>query len=182
MVEGAGAGAVKGGISQHTDKLGPGPFTDGKAAPGQGLSDFELVAELGRGTYGVVTKVRSKLDGKIYCMKRVKCGHMSPQRQREVLMEVLMLRRLNHKNVIGYYTSFVEKKSLYIVMEYASNGDLQRVLDEHKRNKSYVPEKVAHPVLHVSMYTFPYALEIYLSQYALKKSVRVGARYTLTSV
>ena len=62
------------------------------------------------------------------------------------------------------------------------NGDLQRVLDEHKRNKSYVPEKVAHPVLHVSMYTFPYALEIYLSQYALKKSVRVGARYTLTSV
>ena len=93
-----------------------------------------------------------------------------------------MLRRLNHKNVIGYYTSFVEKKSLYIVMEYASNGDLQRVLDEHKRNKSYVPEKVSHPVLHVSMYTFPYALEIYLSQYALKKSVRVGARYTLTSV
>jgi serine/threonine protein kinase len=134
-----GAAAPKGGISQFSDKLGP---VSGQNVPGSTLADFELVSELGRGTYGVVHKVRSKKDGKIYCLKRVKCGHMSPQRQREVLMEVLMLRRLNHKHVIGYYTSFVEKKSLYIVMEFASNGDLQRVLDEHKRNKTYVPEKM----------------------------------------
>ena len=138
---GKGASASKGSLSQFSDKLGPVSGSDDNV-PGSSLSDFELVSELGRGTYGVVHKVRSKKDGKIYCLKRVKCGHMSTQRQREVLMEVLMLRRLNHKHVIGYYTSFVEKKSLYIVMEFASNGDLQRVLDEHKRNKTYVPEKM----------------------------------------
>ena len=145
--EDASKGAAKGGLSQHTDKLGPVPGASADS-PGQCLADFELVSELGRGTYGVVHKVRSKKDGKIYCLKKVKCGHLSAQRQREVLMEVLMLRRLNHKHVIGYYTSFVEKKSLYIVMEFASNGDLQRVLDEHKRSKTFVPEKTLWRILY----------------------------------
>ena len=139
----AGTAGVAGEAAEsglQSDQLGP---VDGWSKDvGECLADFELVAELGRGTYGVVHKVRSKKDGKIYCLKKVKCGRLSAQRQREVLMEVLMLRRLSHKHVIGYYTSFVEKKSLYILMEFASNGDLQRVLDEHKRNKTYVPEKM----------------------------------------
>jgi NIMA (never in mitosis gene a)-related kinase len=160
--------AAKGGISQHTSKLGP---VEGSAknVPGQGLVDFELVSELGRGTYGVVHKVRSKRDGKIYCMKRVKCGHLSPQRQREVLMEVLMLRRLNHKHVIGYYTSFVEKNSLYIVMEYAANGDLQRVLDQHKRSKTYVPEKKLWRIL----YELAQALQHLHSQRVIHRDIKI---------
>jgi len=57
-------------------------------------------------------------------------------------MEVLMLRRLDHKHVIGYYTSFVEKKSLYIVMEYGMlAGDLNctnsRSLHELDDNYTY---------------------------------------------
>ena len=31
--------------------------------------------------------------------------------------QVLLLRKVDHPNVIGYYTSFVEKKNLYILME-----------------------------------------------------------------
>ena len=132
------------GLSIQTEQIGP---VD-KDAPGQCLADFEMVSELGRGTYGVVHKVRSKKDGKIYCLKKVKCGQLSAQHQREVLMEVLMLRRLKHKHVIAYFTSFVEKKSLYIVMEFAPNGDLQRVVDEHKRNKTYIPEEILCRLLH----------------------------------
>ena len=152
----------------HPDQLGP---VDGgsKSVPGQCLADFELVSELGRGTYGVVHKVRSKKDGKIYCLKKVKCGRLSPQRQREVLMEVLMLRRLSHKHVIGYYTSFVEKKSLYIVMEFASNGDLQRVLDEHKRNKTYVPEKLLWRVV----YELAQALEHLHSKRIIHRDIKI---------
>ena len=57
----------------HPDQLGP---VDGgsKSVPGQCLADFELVSELGRGTYGVVHKVRSKKDGKITASKRSSAG------------------------------------------------------------------------------------------------------------
>ena len=34
--------------------------------------------------------------------------------------------------MIGYYTSFVEKKSLFILMEHAANGDLSHLVDLRK--------------------------------------------------
>lgn len=63
------------------------------------------------------SQVRSRKDGKIYVLKRIKCAHLTPARQKEALMEALLLRGLDHPNVIGYYTSFVEKKTLHILME-----------------------------------------------------------------
>jgi len=93
MAAGGKRGAIsKGGpaLSHESDKLGP---VDGssKDAPGSCLADFDLVSELGRGTYGVVHKVKSRKDGNIYCLKKVKCGHLSPQRQREVCVHDFIL-------------------------------------------------------------------------------------------
>ena len=34
-------------------------------------SDFEVISLLGRGTFGIVRKVRCKLDGKIYAIKSI---------------------------------------------------------------------------------------------------------------
>ena len=36
-----------------------------------GLEDFEILEELGQGAFGTVYKVRRKVDGLIYAMKRV---------------------------------------------------------------------------------------------------------------
>ena len=38
---------------------------------GNHLSDFEILQVLGKGTFGFVAKVKSKIDLKIYAMKRV---------------------------------------------------------------------------------------------------------------
>ena len=51
----------------------------------------------------------------------------TPELKSRCCNQVVLLRRLDHPNIIGYYTSFVEKKNLHIVMEYAPNGDLQAV-------------------------------------------------------
>ena len=42
-------------------------------------------------------------------------------------MEVKLLKKLKHRNIIRYYNSFHDKKNLFIVMEYAEKGDLYKV-------------------------------------------------------
>ena len=44
------------------------------------------------------------------------------------LKEVEMLKELKHPNIIKYHDSFADDGNLYIVMEYASKGDLHAVI------------------------------------------------------
>ena len=46
-----------------------------------------------------------------------------------------------NQNVIWYYTSYIEHDYLYIVMEYASRGDMYQVLKEQRSKKKYISEK-----------------------------------------
>ena len=38
--------------------------------------------------------------------------------KKKIMKEVLILKYLEHPNIIWYYTSFMEENCLYIVMEY----------------------------------------------------------------
>jgi NIMA (never in mitosis gene a)-related kinase len=92
------------------------------------LADFEVLCELGRGSYGVVFKVKSLIDNNIYVMKRLDLKHMKEKAQKEAWKEAMILKKLNHPNIIRYYISFLEEDNLYIVMEYAEGGDLYSVI------------------------------------------------------
>jgi NIMA (never in mitosis gene a)-related kinase len=94
---------------------------------GTSINDFKTICELGRGSYGVVHKVQSLLDQKIYVIKKMELKHMKEKQQKESWKEVLILKKVNHPNLIKYYTSFLEEDNLYIVMEYAEGGDLYSV-------------------------------------------------------
>lgn len=48
---------------------------------------------------------------------------------------------LDHKNIITYYTSFVDGEHLHIVMEYAPRGDLYQVIKEQRSRKKYISER-----------------------------------------
>lgn len=60
-------------------------------------------------------------------MKKINIKHMKPKHQKEALKEAQILRKISHHNIIRYHTSFMEKECLYIIMEFAENGDLQQV-------------------------------------------------------
>lgn len=94
---------------------------------GNVLSDFKVLSELGRGAYGVAYQVRSLKQGATFVLKKIPISHLNPRQQKEALFEVQILRRLKHPNIIKYYTSFIEDESLFILMEYASGGDLYTV-------------------------------------------------------
>ena len=107
---------------------------------GSRLSDFEIIKQLGKGSYGTVYTVRSRIDSNIYVMKKMELNHLKESQQRECYREVSILRKVSHPNIIKYYASFLENESLCIIMEYAELGDLYTLIKHYKRHQKFFDE------------------------------------------
>ncbi|CAD8110112.1 unnamed protein product [Paramecium sonneborni] len=108
---------------------------------GSNLSHFTILNELGKGSYGVVYKVKSSQDGNIYVLKKINLTHLKSKHQAEALKEAQLLRKLKHPNIITYYMSFIEQDNLCIIMEYAEGGDLQKLLKDYKERRKFMQEE-----------------------------------------
>ncbi|KAL0819440.1 hypothetical protein ABMA28_007545 [Loxostege sticticalis] len=71
-------------------------------------AEFEVLTWLGKGAFGDVLKVKNKLDGGFYAIKRVKLNPESVQLNKKITREVKLLSRLNHENVVRYYNAWIE--------------------------------------------------------------------------
>lgn len=71
-------------------------------------AEFEVLAWLGKGAFGDVLKVKNKLDGGFYAIKRVQLNPESVQLNKKITREVKLLSRLNHENVVRYYNAWIE--------------------------------------------------------------------------
>ena len=142
---------------------------------GNKLEDFEILGKLGKGAFGEVFKVLSKLNNKVYAMKRIdlkKLREKAEKKYNEDLQnaklndykidenwlkklektkndpirlafnETEYLKDLNHPHIIKYYSHFKEGDSyLYIIIEFARNGDLQRIINANKVLNKYLKEE-----------------------------------------
>ncbi|XP_051152792.1 probable serine/threonine-protein kinase At1g54610 isoform X2 [Andrographis paniculata] len=76
--------------------------------------------EIGQGTYSNVYKARDTISGKIVALKKVRFDNLEPESVRFMAREILILRRLDHPNVVklqGLVTSRMSC-SLYLVFDY----------------------------------------------------------------
>ncbi|GFO47300.1 eukaryotic translation initiation factor 2-alpha kinase 4 [Plakobranchus ocellatus] len=71
-------------------------------------SEFDLLKVLGKGGFGDVLKVKNKLDGRFYAIKRIPLNPKSKVFNKKMKREVKLLSRLNHENVVRYYCSWIE--------------------------------------------------------------------------
>ncbi|KAA8542075.1 hypothetical protein F0562_023227 [Nyssa sinensis] len=81
---------------------------------------FEKIDKIGQGTYSNVYKARDLITGKIVALKKVRLDNIEPENVKFMAREILVLRKLNHPNVIkleGLVTSRMSS-SLYLVFEY----------------------------------------------------------------
>ncbi|XP_022736950.1 probable serine/threonine-protein kinase At1g54610 [Durio zibethinus] len=83
-------------------------------------STFEKLDKIGQGTYSNVYKARDLQTGKIVALKKVRFDNLEPESVKFMAREILVLRKLDHPNVIkleGLVTSRMSC-SLYLVFEY----------------------------------------------------------------
>ncbi|CAE7906289.1 Nek1 [Symbiodinium sp. KB8] len=93
-------------------------------------SDFEFGQQLGRGSFGVVFKVRRKGDGLTCVCKQIQLSNCKQRARDEANKEVNLLRRVSHgcNYIVQYLGSFLEGEALHILMEYCERGDLCQFL------------------------------------------------------
>lgn len=80
---------------------------------------FSLL-QIGQGTYSSVYKGRDLLHNRVVALKKVRFDNMDPESVKFMAREILILRRLDHPNIIkleGLVTSRTSS-SLYLVFEY----------------------------------------------------------------
>ncbi|KAH9623355.1 hypothetical protein KSS87_000326 [Heliosperma pusillum] len=84
------------------------------------VDNYEKLEKIGQGTYSSVFRARDLETGKIVAMKKVRFDNFEPESVRFMAREILILRRLDHPNVIkleGIVTSKLSC-SIYLVFEY----------------------------------------------------------------
>ena len=96
---------------------------------------YEFVQWIKSGGYGQVYLAKKVITGKEYAIKQIDTSDFSTEEIYNISRENLILRTMNHKNVIKLYDSFTYDKKFYTVMDYARGGELTLILEGKEGNK-----------------------------------------------
>ena len=111
---------------------------------GDKVDDYEILQVLGEGSFGFVAKAKSRLNHKIYAIKKIDFSSLKNEKSMELSEnEIITLKNLDYPLITKYYKSIKEENCLYIIMEFMDNGDLGGLIKAHKSlNKPINEEKI----------------------------------------
>lgn len=91
--------------------------------------DFEFGAKLGKGKFGNVYLAREKSTNFIVAIKVLNKNTIrSLKAQKQVIREIKNQSFLKHKNILQLYGVFHDKDNVYMILEYAAQGELYKEL------------------------------------------------------
>ena len=86
---------------------------------------YDKLSLVGRGAFGEAVTVKRLSDGEIFIMKKEKIDKIEKRKRKD---EVNALKKCNHQNIVKYIDDFIDENYSRIIMEYCSEGDLQKYL------------------------------------------------------
>merc|ERR550514_1678038 len=103
---------------------------------------YELMEEIGAGSFASVHRIRRKADGRILVWKEIRYGNMNDREKQQLVAEVNILRELRHPNIVRYYDRVIDKqrRKIFVVMEYCEHGDLGSVVKANRKHNDAMPE------------------------------------------
>uniref|UniRef100_A0A671SCN3 protein kinase C n=1 Tax=Sinocyclocheilus anshuiensis TaxID=1608454 RepID=A0A671SCN3_9TELE len=113
----------------------------GKAVSSLGLTDFDLLRVIGRGSYAKVLLVRLKKTDRIYAMKVVKKELVNDDEDIDWVQteKHVFEQASNHPFLVGLHSCFQTESRLFFVIEYVNGGDLMF----HMQRQRKLPEEHA---------------------------------------
>ncbi|GMM28479.1 mitogen-activated protein kinase kinase [Martiniozyma asiatica (nom. inval.)] len=90
------------------------------------MDDLEFLEEIGRGNYGVVSKVLHKPTSIIMAMKEVRL-ELDDSKFRQILMELEVLHSCISNCIVEFYGAFFVEGAVYMCMEFMKGGSIDKV-------------------------------------------------------
>ncbi|CAB1347329.1 unnamed protein product [Coregonus sp. 'balchen'] len=94
---------------------------------------YEIIRTLGKGNFAVVKLARHKVTRTQVAIKIIDKTRLNPSNLEKIYREVQIMKLLNHPHIIKLYQVMETKDMLYIVTEYAKNGEMFDYLTSNGR-------------------------------------------------
>lgn len=104
---------------------------------------------LATGGFGIVSRVRRAVDGKVLVWKELNYARMNKKERRMMITEVNILRDIDHKHVVKYYDTIIvrEQQKIYLIIEHCAKGDMGALIETYKKKKRRMDEAFIWRVL-----------------------------------
>lgn len=109
------------------------------------IQDFEIGKLLGRGKFGQVYLARERHTKFVVALKMLKKTQIlkviytKHRVEHQIRREIEIQSNLRHENILRLYGYFCDDKTIYLILEYAPNGDLYNEI----KSKGRIPESRA---------------------------------------
>ena len=100
------------------------------------ITDFDILKELGSGSFGNVYLVRHKVTKAEYAIKAIDKRNKTNQEEKPYFRrEVEVMYKVHHKNVVKLFGHFEDNNYCYFIMEYISKGNVYNLLPTDKKKR-----------------------------------------------
>ncbi|XP_016357306.1 MAP/microtubule affinity-regulating kinase 4-like isoform X2 [Sinocyclocheilus anshuiensis] len=99
------------------------------------IGNYRLLKTIGKGNFAKVKLARHILTGKEVAIKIIDKTQLNPTSLQKLFREVRIMKTLHHPNIVQLFEVIETEKTLYLVMEYASGGEVFDYLVSHGRMK-----------------------------------------------